>query len=1014
MTGIVVYQENPFRPQDMRIERVSGRIVDAAPKTSRPFVCVAGGEYLLRKDWDRPIADDEVVAFVTVLQGGGGNGSQLMSIVAMIAVATFAPQLATSMLGTSEGLAFNLLKAGIVVAGSVLVSALTPKPSLPSNQQAASLAAPSPTYSIQAQGNYARLDQPIPVRYGRSRVYPDFGAEPYSLYSNEDQFLHLLYVVGQGEYNIESILIENTPISNFAEVTYEVIEPGGTVTLVDPAMVTSAEVSGQELLEPDGVTVLYAGPFPVIDPGDTATTIGIDVAFPRGLGHVEDDGTLTNATVTWRVQARAIDDLGNATGAWSTLANETLTEATNEVLRRSYTYTVTAGRYEIRAGRTNAKAATSRDLNDINWIGLRAILVGGGVLTTTTTMLAVKIRATNNISSQASRAVSLIATRKLNTWTPTGGWSGSTTATRSIAWAFCDALRNSVYSVGLADSRIDLDALYDLDQLYTARGDYFDASFDNTVSLWEALQKIARAGRATPILFWGSVSMVRDSEQTVPAAIFSNRNMVAGSFKMTYLVETEDSPDGVNGVYVDNRIWKPLSVIGVASDGPSSPSRAQKIQLFGVTGENHARREVAYMAEDNRRRRKLMQWDTEMEGLTLRYGALLGISHDLPAWGQSGEVLDVEEIAGTPNIVRLTLSEVPQWTESSTHYVSLTRKGGSVSGPYIAVEGPDPDQIDIEDQEIDFDINAGVEYERTRYAFGPSDSRYQLARCTGIKPAAKNRVTIFAVNEDARVHSADAAYFDDGSSPDVEIDTTTFYISSTTTNVNLFTLAGSPAIAANYVFVVNAGVVVGGNGADAIVTGSFPLGSTVTLVNNGTIVGYGGIGGQGQDESEFGDPVYPGTDGGNAIRVDFDLTITNNGTIGGGGGGGAGGLSSIGAAPTAGAGGGGGGGAGYIGGTGGAYTGLDWTGTYGCSSGAPGSNGSVLTGGAAGIGATVYEAGYGVSYGEAGSAGGNLGADGGGATGGDAGYSLYSTTPLMPVTLTGNALIGSTSNIDLS
>jgi len=70
----------------------------------------------------------------------------------------------------------------------------------------------------------------------------------------------------------------------------------------------------------------------------------------------------------------------------------------------------------------------------------------------------------------------------------------------------------------------------------------------------------------------------------------------------------------------------------------------------------------------------------------------------------------------------------------------------------------------------------------------------------------------------------------------------------------------------------------------ALVTGSFPAGSTLTITNEGAILGAGGKGG------DYGLVVgFDGEDGGTAVLFSSDATLVNNGLIAGGGGGGAGG-----------------------------------------------------------------------------------------------------------------------------
>ncbi|OFZ66107.1 MAG: hypothetical protein A2V79_00230 [Betaproteobacteria bacterium RBG_16_56_24] len=73
------------------------------------------------------------------------------------------------------------------------------------------------------------------------------------------------------------------------------------------------------------------------------------------------------------------------------------------------------------------------------------------------------------------------------------------------------------------------------------------------------------------------------------------------------------------------------------------------------------------------------------------------------------------------------------------------------------------------------------------------------------------------------------------------------------------------------------------------VTGSYPAGSSISLNNNGVIVGRGGNGGSGAGGSLYATRGGNGGSGGTALVTTTAITITNNGTIAGGSGGGAGG-----------------------------------------------------------------------------------------------------------------------------
>jgi hypothetical protein len=148
---------------------------------------------------------------------------------------------------------------------------------------------------------------------------------------------------------------------------------------------------------------------------------------------------------------------------------------------------------------------------------------------------------------------------------------------------------------------------------------------------------------------------------------------------------------------------------------------------------------------------------------------------------------------------------------------------------------------------------------------------------------------------------------------------TSFTISSDAQNVNLYVIAGSPATAGTYTITINAGVTVGSSNTatPALISGTWPAGSIVTLINNGNIYGRGGDGGAGGSGAAGG----AGGAGGAAMSLGYDIAINNtNGNIfgGGGGGGGGDGSSSCQFVCNSVGGNGGGGGQGSAGGSGGA------------------------------------------------------------------------------------------------
>lgn len=1065
----IVYLENGLTPQlrkEVAVETTS--IKNVAPDWSIPYIAFLDGKAILRKDWDHVLEGDHILAFIeadAIPQGGGGGGTNPLRMVLMIAVMVYAPYLATEMLGI-EGAAIlgatgvQAVTAGIAMAGMALVDAIVPVKPLSTEQQQA-LAAPSPTYNTQAQGNSARINAAIPEHFGRLRCYPDFAAQPYAEYIDNEQYLYELLCVGRGEYNIETIKIEDTPIQNFNDVSTEIIPPYTVFDSFATKVSNSLEVSGQEVqsfsvmftangttnivvtlanhgftlnsvihvsiagnLYKDSPIVSIGGVNPTTQTIDTFTVnigniygtstgdaivipvvgyfianaegtainaLSFDLVAPRGLYHANDSGGLEIVTVYPVIEIREVDNYGNFVagsswqspssnslidlgwGDWSktsidatyiappantadteykvtctftattikqtsgptiysygnnysqvvtktfdyttdidytilpyggSIENINITGYTTEVRNKrkvaatskaaatttpqrwTLKYSVPNGRYACRMYRTGTSAASTdtRTADSFIWAGLRGyypestavtfssvdsnsilinytnhgyslgdtvqigfrqtILGGAGIdtviapytittrnsnnsftiyapshagYTTTTayvyrdhgdvTLLAVKMRASNSLSLQASRKLNVIATRKLPTWSrnPTTqaiSW-GAKTATRSIS----DAIIYAAKQVGMSDAQIDYEGISNISNSRETLGEHFDGRFDNFVSFWEAITKMSAVIRAKPFLQAGILRIIRDSAVSIPTALFSQRNIVKNSLSINYLLPTEDSAKKVAVKYFDNVNWQPSTVNAYL--GPTDPkSTPAVIDMFGITDRTHAYNEGLYHVATNLYRRKLIKFQTEMDGFIPTFGDLIVIQHDLPAWGQSGVVVGWDSATKT-----LTLSEAPEWFIGQTHYIALRSVTGSLQGDdaYIVTAHPtDPYKVIIGGSKslgaaYSSTPYIGLDKEKTHYAFGPGEAWRQPAKVLTVRPQSFTIVEIECVAEDPAVHTVQAlanpvppTNYSNLNAILAASNVTTLYISRVISYPNRIMVSWNPAINAEY------------------------------------------------------------------------------------------------------------------------------------------------------------------------------------------------------------------------
>ena len=718
--------------------RTGSTLSTTAPITRQPVICVLNGECVHPEDWNFiDLEDSDHACFMTLPQGGGGDSNSLLQVIGVVLIVV--------------GVLYSM--PNVVAAGAVLLASglLPPPPSVPIAINNGTVEQ-SPTYNISLGGNQARLGQAIPVVYGRHILTPDFAAVSYTEFDAVgDQYYYALFCIGAADaQTIESVTIDDTVLEHFVSVETQYIGPsyGSALTLMDPAVVNAPEVASQEL-----IYGTYVGPFASSGAGLLTYKIGIDIVCPKGLYFANNDGTLSPKTVTWLVEIRPINDAGAVAGIWSPLGFESLTLAQSSVVRRTYTYTVPPGRYQVRLQRQEAKDTNARAGHEINWAGLRSYIQVVTPLEPAANYLAVKIKATNQLSGLSQRKFALIIRRQLPTWNPLTGWSAPV-ETRSIAWALADVLRNQDYGGQFSDTRIDLETLYELDQVWSARGDYFNGVFDNRTTIWEALTRIARCGRAKPVLRGNVVTFVRDQSQDLPVALFNMRNIVRGSFSISYRIPKEDDPDGIILEFFDERTWASNYVTMPLPGVVGEPIKPARISVKGITNLKQAQRETAYMVADSVYRPTSISFTTEMEGFLPALGDLIAVSHDVAGWGVSGEI----ESYGYPFLM---CTENLPWSVGA-NYVVLVDEYGDMHGPYSVTPGPYPRSMRLAEAPA-FVPYAGTDRERTRFAMGPASAYAKMCKVLSISPASDDSVQITAVVDDERVHNSDLPFAGDGS-----------------------------------------------------------------------------------------------------------------------------------------------------------------------------------------------------------------------------------------------------------
>lgn len=716
------------------------------------------------------------VLFVTPAPAAGDEGSNPIAMVALLALAIVAPYiagpLAVALGGTATGALAAGIAAAISIAGGLLINALFP-PSTPSAP--AALPGPGETFRGALSGQLAQVGARIPELHGTVRFAPEWIAPPYGEFADNDHLVFALYSLSRDEVQLDSLEFEDTVIWTLAdgvkpaggELVLEIVDPGNAVTLFPATVHTSGEPGGQTMRgenEKEGGETnddLFIGPFAVCPSGEVVNRIGIDIEWPSALFSTTD-GRLRNATVTWLVEGREIDDAGDPVGAgsWSTLGSESYTAGTTTPQRISTLYSVTSGRHEVRIRRTNNTVGTSGASDRTIWTGLRGYVPSDQTYDDET-VLAIRFKGT--AATAQARRLFATATGKRPYWDAVGEeWT--TGATNAIEAAIRHIAQDSAQA-GLPDHRVDLETLQSLAETWADREDTFNHRFTSDTTPWEELIIACRAGRAQPIRIGADLTFWRDEVQLIPEAAFAPQDIIRGSLSIKRLHTTDEDANAARVLFT--RSDGVEDSVDVVLDGVT-PDRISELRFEGVNNIAQAWREGVTELAAHRYRRRYVSFTAHKRGRFLRRGQQITVSHYRPGWGQTGMAMAIAADGLT-----ITADEVFDDSAGGTHAIGLITPDGGLWGPVTATVGADDHQLVIDASDMASylaDPALGRAYHSapsgwtltkdgaskpTRILFGPQATVVQKLLIMETRPSPDGTVEISAVNDDPRVHTAE-------------------------------------------------------------------------------------------------------------------------------------------------------------------------------------------------------------------------------------------------------------------
>ena len=723
ITGFFKYSEKKNAvlnavPHPLRTERytlaivpgttVTGLVKDISTKyniavelKSRISILI-NGRVIAQEDWN-----DTVIKEADVIEYRAVPGKDTLRTLAILAVAFYAPQLATyalqsaavagvSITATMGAAIYYGTYAAAMLVGSALINAIAPirPPSLGSQNDPGSA---ERQLMVNGGSNRANPYGAIPVILGKVRMTPLLGSTNFLTYENErDSYLSMLLVWGYGPLSIDdnSYKIGDVPLSSFTDYQKITLERKTEPTTIEKANFDAiygkdiTQVNTQVELVCDGNPESTVAPGPWFEAATTEAVNSVTLAlhFPQGLRMIKIKGDGAGDSFATSVAFRA-EYSTNGGSTWLLLDSFTIGGDTVKKDGFTFTKTYSGLNHSQMLVRVRRETGDNTEDNPERRYYFTSILqnvtflrnaspavdpVGAKIAKT-----AFKIKATDQLNGSI-QGISAIVQTYCKIWNGTAWVDGNTSNPAALMRYVLEHPANPK-KITDAASQINLTQLQYFYNYCQSKGFEYNGVLGEARSVLEVIRDICAAGRASPALVDGKWSVVIDEAKPNVVQHFTPHN----SWNFEGSKALPKRPDGLRVTYYDQDSDYQQSEIIVYDIGKDSTNAElfESITLPGVTKKSlvidHAKWHMAQM----KLRPELYTLESDIEYLVCNRGDRVKVMHDVPMWG-----LGSGRIKNRISSTKLQLDEEVPIKAGQQYTIRFRSKTGSSVTRTVAVK----------------------------------------------------------------------------------------------------------------------------------------------------------------------------------------------------------------------------------------------------------------------------------------------------------------------------------------
>lgn len=581
----------------------------------------------------------------------------LLSIGLSIATAGIA---SGAIFGITSVLGRTLAAMAIGMIGNTIISKLTaPKTDSSNTEQSA-------TYGWQGSQTIVGQGHPLAITYGKCKS-AGMLISRHVISDGSKQYLNLLYCAGEGPIDsISNIKLNGNPVGNYKDVQVD-IRLGTNDQTVIPNF--NDNYADQPL------TYELTNDWSIHQTqGNLSTALEVTVSLPNGLYYSNDQGGLSETSVTIEGGYRKVGSaewislpLSNnggqegmvekKDGKWYRLFSHsqvpidtskysgTIRDKSNKAIYRVFRFDVKEpGQYEVRMRCAHKDGNSNRHVNKVYWSQLTQI-VYDDFIHPGKVLIGIKALATDQLNGNDPN-VTWLQERK-TVWvfnTYTGAYESK--PANNPAWACYDILHHcrkigDEYVVkGAPRERFVYDAFKAWADKCEEKHITFNYIYDSASQVWDALKYAENVGRGKVIPLGTRFSCIYDYTAT-PTQLFTVGNIKMDSF-MEEFQATSSRANAIEVSFLNKAKDYERDVLPVFSeeyDVTTSLASPAQVELMGCDNVDQAYNYAKHYLRANKYEVRTCTFEAFTDAIACTIGDVILLQHDVTDWGQGGRVV---------------------------------------------------------------------------------------------------------------------------------------------------------------------------------------------------------------------------------------------------------------------------------------------------------------------------------------------------------------------------------------